>query len=939
MADLKLYLCLINNTGELNTKVFRNLSMIRTYWQEEKRSDQVGIIHIGFIRPSVDMTQTLDKFKGTVLATASTRWSLPKNYTCSQSSVTTLSVANESIPCYLVLRGFGYQLEEQTLVDDPRTSPDHTQSTNNSITISEAALQVLNELKTPLSKEAIFGYIVERGLYQFGAKKPVSALSVQLNRYTQGTDYTHSSDTPFFGKTSDGLFYSLKALSTKPEGWLSQFSKDYHDEYTQLSSYGIFNDKEYRKQSDQLPIQLRDRSSIYKFKLLKKEIKGNNLEKILDIVPYSILHEDIKNIGFPVRVENVLISQSIETLEDLRQYSSSTILNWQNFGRKSLGDLLTTIENRVDSLLQKPILIDQKSDQIEISNLDSIQEAPDLEYMTEVTAKKTLINHFNSSIEKLSNKEQDIVRSRCAYSGKTETLEEIGNRLGVTRERIRQIQKRQITNIIDREFWDDLISIKIGQLLINRKSPLVLELLEIEDPWFKGFINNYAHLSGIIELFSDYQLRVITINDTNVISRIKIDDWNDIVSDLRHTLKEKAKENDNTRKDVDTLFISRLIEFGARELTPLLWAEFKESLFFDSEEDFANLLSYGKTAESAVRAVLIDAEKPLHYSEISIRATELFGKKIDERRAQNALMHQGAKLYGRGIYGLEKFNPIPNRMCENIILVSNHLVNNGPLMKQWHSNELLTELSVKFPNLPKELDKYILNIILSHSQELNYLNRMVWARKDSNQQINDRVDMADAFAKILEDHGSPLKGNELKERLKEIRGINAKLQLQPTDRMIQIGPDYWGLIDRDIAGSDEENNRKLDILFNHLQETQKGTHVSEVEPILVEEGFTIANEPNGYTLLNLAQRDNRFYLGRSMFLGLSEWGDDTRRLNNSQAVRKILNDMETPLSTIAISSMIIELTGLELEGSIAGLLINEGAVYDNATKNWNRASI
>ncbi len=69
---------------------------------------------------------------------------------------------------------------------------------------------------------------------------------------------------------------------------------------------------------------------------------------------------------------------------------------------------------------------------------------------------------------------------------------------------------------------------------------------------------------------------------------------------------------------------------------------------------------------------------------------------------------------------------------------------------------------------------------------------------------------------------------------------------------------------------------------------------------------------SAYALLNLAQRDKRFYLGRSMFLGLSVWDGDTRRLNISQAVRELLSTMMEPMSIGEINARIEDLTGLKI---------------------------
>ena len=248
----------------------------------------------------------------------------------------------------------------------------------------------------------------------------------------------------------------------------------------------------------------------------------------------------------------------------------------------------------------------------------------------------------------------------------------------------------------------------------------------------------------------------------------------------------------------------------------------------------------------------------------------------------------------------------------------------------------MTTLQAKFPALPKELDNYILNIILQGSDRLVYLNRMVWGRMDSNQSVSDRVDMADAFTQILEENGGPLKGKEIKQRLADIRGVSKNLQLQPTERMIQIGPDFWGLIERDVGGLDTENTKKLDFLCQQLNERQKGIHVSEVEQF-VEVSDEPDNLPSAYALLNLAQRDDRLHLGRSMFLGLAEWGGDTRRLNIAQAVRKLLASMVGPMTIAEINARVEDMIEMPVSGTVTGVLIDEGAVYNQGLRVWSKA--
>jgi hypothetical protein len=150
--------------------------------------------------------------------------------------------------------------------------------------------------------------------------------------------------------------------------------------------------------------------------------------------------------------------------------------------------------------------------------------------------------------------------------------------------------------------------------------------------------------------------------------------------------------------------------------------------------------------------------------------------------------------------------------------------------------------------------------------------------------------------------------------------------------MILIGPDLWGLAERDV-GDAEDNETKLDILYQELKVRQKGIHVSEVDQF-VEVSDDSKQSPSAYTLMNLAQRDDRFYLGRAMFLGLATWDGDVRRLNLSEAVRQLCVEMEEPMSLSKIHARIEDLTEMSIDNNFTGLLLNEGLVYDSNAREW-----
>ena len=74
-----------------------------------------------------------------------------------------------------------------------------------------------------------------------------------------------------------------------------------------------------------------------------------------------------------------------------------------------------------------------------------------------------------------------------------------------------------------------------------------------------------------------------------------------------------------------------------------------------------------------------------------------------------------------------------------------------------------------------------------------------------------------------------------------------------------------------------------------------------------------------------------------MFLGLAEWGGDTRRFTYVQAIREILKEMDGLMSISEINAKVELLTGLEVDSSITALLNSEGGRYDSSKRLWEKA--
>ena len=64
-----------------------------------------------------------------------------------------------------------------------------------------------------------------------------------------------------------------------------------------------------------------------------------------------------------------------------------------------------------------------------------------------MTTTTQITTDFNKMLDSLSEKEKSIIMRRIGFDGNKETLQEIGMRYGITRERVRQIEDVGIKKI------------------------------------------------------------------------------------------------------------------------------------------------------------------------------------------------------------------------------------------------------------------------------------------------------------------------------------------------------------------------------------------------------------------------------------------------------------------------------------------------------------
>jgi hypothetical protein len=188
-------------------------------------------------------------------------------------------------------------------------------------------------------------------------------------------------------------------------------------------------------------------------------------------------------------------------------------------------------------------------------------------------------------------------------------------------------------------------------------------------------------------------------------------------------------------------------------------------------------------------------------------------------------------------------------MIEEAIPELEAIMLSGVEGKQWHCSELADEISIKRPDFGEEFDQYTVNILLARSTAAKCLRRLVWVAASSSVGLQDRLDVAAMCESALLRAGRPLSKRELREAISLVRGLNRTFLPQTSERVIRLAHGMWGLADRDVGVSSENQKIALDALYNALVDRQKGLHVTELFAALALNGVVSDPELDQWELL------------------------------------------------------------------------------------------
>lgn len=724
--------------------------------------------------------------------------------------------------------------------------------------------------------------------------------------------------------------------STCPNGWVATLFKLLPDLAEKLCANQIWDEESYLLREANLDLDTRYLVGLRRYEILE----GNPPDPTsfidhLRFAPPWLLSAPIALLNLSVRSKNVCAAHALATIGDFAKYELKGLYKLPNLGQKSVheisvemlrlfttGHALKVVEPNLKWVIPAR-LGGIPTDPPGNSNGSDTSDGS--HHVISGSTSLTIADGLVEAAQYLKQNERGIWAGRMGFRCEPMTLQQIADQIGLTRERVRQIEVKIYKKLQSHPFWDEL-SNKVHEHLSGRTSPLFLNGLSAIDPWFQGADDLVNPLRQVSDRIPRLGFHILTWNNTPVISRMNQNQWNEAIEEAKAVLMTIADQNLSER---DALSQAAGVVLGKGEdMSEALLEAISNFCIWSSLPDGSRILSgFGKSAVAVVSGLLQASDTPLHIDEIQRRISANSAYEATNVPNIRRAASEVCLLFGRGIYGLMKHCPLNDSQLLAIRAEAEDIISGGSPSKQWHSNELYDELLNRGFSYEGKLTKYIINIALANSLTLVYLRRMIWGvRGEWKDSADARLDVKQAIVSLIENEGKPMTTAQIRSRLIEERGLNIHFQIWASSPLVRIGPGVWGLEGRDV--NMEHAGAIAYRLLKELSAKQEGMHVSEVAAFL-----GLASEDEVSMLSSIGNKDG-LRMDKGQYCYLQPWGE-SRRISAWEAAISTLKAHPQGLPRSELKMYVDRIVKRNIDRQqLSGILQNIDAVYDTISNLW-----
>lgn len=268
-------------------------------------------------------------------------------------------------------------------------------------------------------------------------------------------------------------------------------------------------------------------------------------------------------------------------------------------------------------------------------------------------------NVLKWSLEVIDNpREQEIISSRFGLNGEKKTLEQIGERLNITRERVRQLEKAALIRLkiaAEKGNIEGLAEIEKAIIRILAENGRIIKSKILTEKFFDGKVEEVQNSS--ILFFAEISSKLIYLAEN--------DKYSAAIANADYGDERKIKT-----------LIDEIVNIIKKEKSPLTLDQLDSKLSYEHPSQIAAMASISKALavlngkwglekwpevnpkniRDKIFVVLGEKKEPMHFSEIAdmIQASNFSRKEVTTQAIHNELIKDKRfVLIGRGIYALD----------------------------------------------------------------------------------------------------------------------------------------------------------------------------------------------------------------------------------------------------------------------------------------------
>jgi hypothetical protein len=584
-------------------------------------------------------------------------------------------------------------------------------------------------------------------------------------------------------------------------------------------------------------------------------------DRIRAELPMAFADTPVAEVGLPARMESYCSRQGIRTLAALVKVERSVLLAAKNVGRTTVA----TTEKAV------------------------------LEFIETSEARRAawsegLLSSWKAWMRDLDAIPRMVLARRAGLAGEPETLDSIGETLGVSRERIRQIEAKHNKELQAQTGWKEFVLDRFRNRL-DSLGAVPLTALEA-DPWWTGLSEQPQVLIYFCKRLLDDAFTVVTVGEADYLAAAA----QSVVDGAWSRLLEVAEAEPLPAP------LSQFEALARREaealgpvLAEALFEQLQDHLQLDDPSLSApTVLAFGAGKRSQVIALLAASETPVPVNELVA--------KVGRFNLPEDLLY-----FDRHLVGLKKHFPDFDLWLEKVVPVVVSVMESSGPDRQWSCVELIDDIREAL-EIPEWMNHWHLSSLLRNSNRVTYLGRFRVALPGVAE-VGGRVHVRDHLQRILKEAGAPLGTDELLSRAREamdFQELHARFTMLRAP-FLKCDEDTWGLTERDLPGGSEAADAAIEHIETVLQRRERGLTAHQVQRQIQ----TLSESHAQWTqamCLSVLRASPALRLSHGGNVGLSEW-ETVRVPSRTDLIASCLDEGGGRVSLDAIQARIEALYG------------------------------